>query len=590
MDAQALLGVALGMVVVYFLMAVVCSFSLETVYAISNLRGRALSKFLEQMLRGTDAARLPEDIWTKLDLFKHPIIEGLKKPEWFLRGPQTEPSYIPATSIAQALIDKLWKNYGEHCIPIDDCFRTAMASMPVDNPLRIRLSQTSGSQLCLIDIEPQTISSIILHLPNTSVAKKPLTDFSNGFQTPRELTFEMLEAIVNSHKLGTQLTQALRAILFEAQGDLKKVYLGIERWYDAVMDRATGWFKRHSLMILGFSAFAIAVAFNINTITIAKTLYENKDARNAFEQLAVGLQEKGYSANDNKKIPIIYLLAEHHIRLQGELSKSEVTAYTGALIAMLHSGSSTKPEPTKRDEQTGLEEICTKSILGQFRDLLKTSCNLHLGIGVWENNLSAWRAEIFRIVNEYQKITLSLTKSAELLDQFEPIWKSNIAIKWQTKTEQDLYYTIQLNKIAIFLSSASLILMLLWHLRLAWVFIWNAKITRTIRTKLYKITFIRNSKEKISKLGVRLPSAGLNSRGLGKLTFLLIVLCAAWTLNCIYQSGHILTPSFWAWLAGVVLTAIMASFGAPFWFDLLNKLVNRRAAGPKPAGSESMFG
>src|SRR5262249_41172936 len=35
-------------------------------------------------------------------------------------------------------------------------------------------------------------------------------------------------------------------------------------------------------------------------------------------------------------------------------------------------------------------------------------------------------------------------------------------------------------------------------------------------------------------------------------------------------------------LAGWLLTAIGASFGAPFWFDLLNKFVTLRSGGPRP--------
>ena len=34
---------------------------------------------------------------------------------------------------------------------------------------------------------------------------------------------------------------------------------------------------------------------------------------------------------------------------------------------------------------------------------------------------------------------------------------------------------------------------------------------------------------------------------------------------------------------GLLITGLMVSFGAPFWFDLLQQIVNRRGAGPKPA-------
>jgi hypothetical protein len=39
---------------------------------------------------------------------------------------------------------------------------------------------------------------------------------------------------------------------------------------------------------------------------------------------------------------------------------------------------------------------------------------------------------------------------------------------------------------------------------------------------------------------------------------------------------------FWTHLGGFILTAVAASLGAPFWFDVLNKFINLRNAGRKP--------
>jgi hypothetical protein len=47
-----------------------------------------------------------------------------------------------------------------------------------------------------------------------------------------------------------------------------------------------------------------------------------------------------------------------------------------------------------------------------------------------------------------------------------------------------------------------------------------------------------------------------------------------------------LPVTFWGWarrVAGWIFTAIALSLGAPFWFDLLNKFINLRAAAPPPA-------
>jgi len=48
---------------------------------------------------------------------------------------------------------------------------------------------------------------------------------------------------------------------------------------------------------------------------------------------------------------------------------------------------------------------------------------------------------------------------------------------------------------------------------------------------------------------------------------------------------------FWGWFTkafGWVLTILALSLGAPFWFDVLNKVVNLRSAGKKPEKSEEL--
>jgi hypothetical protein len=52
---------------------------------------------------------------------------------------------------------------------------------------------------------------------------------------------------------------------------------------------------------------------------------------------------------------------------------------------------------------------------------------------------------------------------------------------------------------------------------------------------------------------------------------------------------RLLPVTFWGWarrFAGWIFTAIAMSLGAPFWFDLLNKFINLRAAAPPPAKAQ----
>lgn len=60
----------------------------------------------------------------------------------------------------------------------------------------------------------------------------------------------------------------------------------VEGWYDAAMDRAAGWYKRRTQTILFFLGLALAVALNINSVTIAQHLATDEQSRFYADRLA----------------------------------------------------------------------------------------------------------------------------------------------------------------------------------------------------------------------------------------------------------------------------------------------------------------
>ncbi|MXV16028.1 hypothetical protein [Hufsiella ginkgonis] len=56
-----------------------------------------------------------------------------------------------------------------------------------------------------------------------------------------------------------------------------------------------------------------------------------------------------------------------------------------------------------------------------------------------------------------------------------------------------------------------------------------------------------------------------------------------------YKAGHVLSATFTnpSKMTGFLLTALAISLGAPFWFDLLNKLINIRATGKREENNNS---
>ena len=78
----------------------------------------------------------------------------------------------------------------------------------------------------------------------------------------------------------------LKIYIDEANGDLAQFKLLLEKWYDATMNRVSGWYKRQANRILIIIGLCMAVAFNVSTIDIVRTLSVDKNVREAMVKSA----------------------------------------------------------------------------------------------------------------------------------------------------------------------------------------------------------------------------------------------------------------------------------------------------------------
>jgi hypothetical protein len=69
-----------------------------------------------------------------------------------------------------------------------------------------------------------------------------------------------------------ELKTALLTLIDEANGDLARARKNVEDWYDAMMDRVSGWYKRRTAVIMLALGFVMAAAVNADTISLAKAL------------------------------------------------------------------------------------------------------------------------------------------------------------------------------------------------------------------------------------------------------------------------------------------------------------------------------
>ncbi|RFS19480.1 hypothetical protein DVR12_22870 [Chitinophaga silvatica] len=100
-------------------------------------------------------------------------------------------------------------------------------------------------------------------------------------------------------EIGKETLVQLQQLFRDARKDVDKFKSLIENWYNETMDRATGWYKRQTQLLLFIIGFGIAYAFNADTIAIYKILSKDRTAREQLVQLATQVPAKyGSTVND----------------------------------------------------------------------------------------------------------------------------------------------------------------------------------------------------------------------------------------------------------------------------------------------------
>jgi hypothetical protein len=106
----------------------------------------------------------------------------------------------------------------------------------------------------------------------------------------------MIDSVINANPdlIPADLRRSMQLFIVEAQqasnkvGQLKTEFElyhdQVEKWFDSMMERLTGYYKRYASKITFIIAIVASFALNIDSINIAQYLYANKDAR---EKLAV---------------------------------------------------------------------------------------------------------------------------------------------------------------------------------------------------------------------------------------------------------------------------------------------------------------
>lgn len=99
MSALHMLDVAIGLIVVFLLVSLICSATAELIESVLKQRSSNLFRGLKELLQDQEATGILKQF------YEHPLIAGLYRDKFDATKPKNLPSYIPARTFALALLD-----------------------------------------------------------------------------------------------------------------------------------------------------------------------------------------------------------------------------------------------------------------------------------------------------------------------------------------------------------------------------------------------------------------------------------------------------------------------------------------------------
>jgi hypothetical protein len=184
-----------------------------------------------------------------------------------------------AKNLEAAIIHLL--NDGRLSGRVDRAPPSAEARKVLDHPLFKMLAPGTAAGITAADDRPSYVTStnFALALLDSLGAR------DEGGLTPERLREKLRDLATRN----PALHRALQPILDAAEGRLREFIKGIEAWFDAAMDRASGWYKRNvKRWLLGLAAL-LALASNADTIQVALRLSADSGLRAAVAAYAATL-------------------------------------------------------------------------------------------------------------------------------------------------------------------------------------------------------------------------------------------------------------------------------------------------------------
>ncbi|MCK9923904.1 hypothetical protein MXD61_18860 [Frankia sp. AgPm24] len=321
MPDSSALDVLIGLALLFAAFSLAVSRINEAVLGVLHYRERRLESALRGLLGapapgpgpapGDDDAHPPVDLMARLfdgplrmlragghedpaahqgpDMAAHPPAEGGWAAVRRARHLRL-PSYVPSTLFAQALVDL-----------VDPPARAMLGqlrpeSLPLDVPHEQRAIYIAAYQNATRTLDATTAAALLAATPaQYPTGRMIAATLVSAVGGDPVATLEQGLAALPPSAAKTALTAAV----VRARGDRDKIVTELAGWYDQAMDRLSGWYRRRISVFLAGYALLLAAAFNLDTIGIARALWQDGPVREAAVTAARVTLDQTATATDS---------------------------------------------------------------------------------------------------------------------------------------------------------------------------------------------------------------------------------------------------------------------------------------------------
>lgn len=462
------LDIFIGLIFVFLLYSLMATIIQEIIATRFAIRAKVLEKAILRMLEdGKTAANIPYldringvlHIFNLKNLMKgkkvaswfyaHPLIKYLAEDNWY-----SKPAYISSASFSKVIVDLL-KGFDQ---------------AGNQNPQALNDSIMAGVIHTLPINLNDTANPAIKNIINSGSA-------TNG----------------NTIPINQNTALFIKSLWEDSGNDIVLFQQKLEQWFNDTMERATGWFKKYTRILLFCIGLAVAYFFNVDTLAIRRILTTNRTAREQMVSMAIASQEH---LNPDKLLP------RDSTRLDS----------TYSLVAA---------DAEKSNNVLGLGRPW-KDTLKMWKDSMKCAD--------FKTRISALAEVIASTEDSIARVKSTIQKSTDV--------EKGFFLK-----KDSLQTAIGSSRLSITMDS----------------------LNKSIQT----------DKTNLAKYVALLEQYNRTQHFKDRYNYIKETVGDKWNYYSPNQSGG------WETFFGWIITAMAIMLGAPFWFDLLSKMISLRGTGSK---------